>query len=51
MFDHPFVVRLAKALAQQALSRWREAVEEDRAHELVAEAEAEAVDPEDPTRA
>jgi hypothetical protein len=51
MCDHPFVARLVKAFAQQALPRRREAVEKDRADELVAEAEAEAVDPEDPTRA
>jgi hypothetical protein len=40
-----------QALAQQALPGWRETREEDLAHQLVAEAEAEAVDPKDPTRA
>jgi hypothetical protein len=51
MFDHPFVVRLVKTLAQQALPRRREAGEEDLVHELVAEAEAEAIDPQDSARA
>src|SRR5207244_1024638 len=51
MFDHPLVVLLAEPLPQQALPRRREAGEEDLAHELVAEAEPEAVDPQDPTLA
>src|ERR1700756_989206 len=48
MFDHPFVVGLAQALAQQTLPRRRETREQDLAHQLVAEAEPKAVDPKNP---
>src|SRR3989442_7930827 len=51
MFDPQPVVRLVESLVEQSMTRRGQAGAENLAHELVAEAEAETVDPEDPALA
>src|SRR2546430_14855801 len=51
MFDHPLIIRLLESLTEQSLTRRRQTGAENLAHELIAEAEAKTVDPQDPTLA